>query len=188
MANLCVDTTGHPRTSSSLPMTPPATCSGIRTASFRDIASERLVTQPDVVTGEARRAVRQVGEHGGDDLLGCRRTGNRVVELLDLATLQEQPSQRGRVRQPEHEAQHVDARAVQLGPQRLGHHHVEGLRRAVGHHVRAADEPGADDTSTMAPRPALHRPGEVMAHAQSRDAVALHHGHGVLDRLRTDAP
>ena len=85
--------------------------------------------------------------------VGCGRgAGDGVVHARQPTALDHQPPQRRRVGQTEHHAEHVDALPVQLRPQRLGHHHVEGLRRPVGDHVRRPDQPAAGGDQHDRPR------------------------------------
>jgi len=139
-----------------------------------------------LVAHEPRRAVRQVGDRLGHDLGRRRRTGDRrrVVGAGQAPAAGEQAAQRGRVGHAQHQCQHVHALVVQLGPQGLGHHHVEGLRGRIADHVASTRESRARGHQHDAASPACrHRAGEVMADLHGHDAVPLHHRQGYLHRV-----
>ncbi len=93
--------------------------------------------------------------------------------------LGQQPAQRGRVGEAEHQREHVHALLVELGPQGFTHDQIEGLRGAVGHHPAGPDQSGSRGDQDDPPVPTLdHARGEVMAQLQGNEAVALHHGLG----------
>ncbi len=87
-----------------------------------------------------------------------------------------QPAQRRGIGHAEHEPEHVDALSVELGPQGFGHDDVEGLRGAVGDHVRGPDEAAArGDEHDATCAPLDHRTGEVVAQPERPRGVPMHH-------------
>ncbi len=178
-----IDVLGHPDASSE-PITPPSSWSITRGCIVAGHRSEMLTPSRTSSVAKQVGPLDRLASASATNLLGRRGTRDRCAKVRELAAPHERTSQSRSIGHPEDQAQYVDAAAVELSPQCLGHHHVERFLRAVGHHVpvhRRGRHPRKPER--YRPPAFLHGRLEVIAEPHGYQTVPLYEGHGDFQRL-----